>query len=153
MRVYESADEAADALRDALLSADDEIEVTLVLPRRTAEKVLTLLKAEGISGAVVVPVRDLYSTTEAARMLGISRPTLMKLIDTGEIESEMVGTHHRIPAAGVVAYQRVRQLNRDRATEAMSEFAGRVHSGYQSNVTFYTDDAQPGNAATNGIAK
>lgn len=142
--MYESADEAAEALRDALASPGEEIEVTLALPRRTAEKILTLLQVEGMSGAVVVPVRDLYSTTEAASMLGVSRPTLMKLIESGELESEMVGTHHRIPAEGIVAYQRARQLGRDRATEAMSEFASRVSGGYQSNVKFRSEDGPSG---------
>lgn len=141
--MYGSADEAAETLRDALGRAGDEIEVTLTLPRRTAEKILTLLQAEGFSGAVVVPVRDLYSTTEAASMLGVSRPTLMKLIESGEIEFEMVGTHHRIPAEGIVAYQRARQTSRARATEAMSEFASRVSGGYQSNVKFRSEDRQP----------
>ena len=95
-----------------------------------------LLEAESLSGAVVVPVKDLYSTTEAASMIGVSRPTLMKLIEAGALESEMVGTHHRIPAEAIVAYQRARQASHDRAAEAMSEFAGRAARGYQQNVSF-----------------
>jgi len=31
-------------------------------------------------------------------MLGLSRPTLMKLIESGEIGHVKVGTHHRVPA-------------------------------------------------------
>lgn len=123
-------------LRDAIEAGGETIEVTLKLPVGTAEKVLVLLEAEGMSGAVVVPVKDLYSTTEAATMLGISRPTLMKLIDAGEMEAQMVGTHHRVPAEAIVAYQRARQLSRDRAAEAMSEFTSRVGTGGRSNVTF-----------------
>jgi len=134
--VFGSADEAAEALRDAIDGGGDTIEVTLTLPAHTAQKVLLLLQAEGVSGAVVVPVRDLYSTTEAAAMLGVSRPTLMKLIEAGEIEAEMVGTHHRIPAEEIVAYQRARQVSRDRAGEAMSEFTNRAVAGHRSNVTF-----------------
>lgn len=136
--VYGTADEAAWTLRDALEGTDGAVEVTLLLPRRAAEKVLLLLEAEGLSGAVVVPVRNLYSTTEAASMIGVSRPTLMKLIEAGELESEMVGTHHRVPAEAIVAYQRERQVSRDRAAEAMSEFAGRAARGYQQNVSFRT---------------
>lgn len=131
-----SADEAADALRKAIESGGDTIDVTLNLPARTAEKVLALLEAEGVSGAVVVPIKDLYSTTEAAAMLGVSRPTLMKLIEAGEIEAEMVGTHHRIPAEEIVAYLRARQVSRDRAAEAMSEFTTRKSTPHRSNVTF-----------------
>lgn len=134
--MYGSADEAIEVLRDAIEGGGDTLEVTLRLPARTAEKILTLLQAEGVSGAVVVPVKDLYSTTEAAAMLGVSRPTLMKLLDSGELEAEMVGTHHRIPAGEIVAYQRARQVSRDRAAEAMSEFTSRVGATQRSNVTF-----------------
>ncbi|WP_370566243.1 helix-turn-helix domain-containing protein [Cryobacterium sp. BB736] len=134
--MFGSADEAADVLRDAIEGGGDTIEVTLKLSAHTAERVLVLLEAEGVSGAVVVPVKELYSTTEAAAMLGVSRPTLMKLIDAGELEAEMVGTHHRIPAEAIVAYQRARQVRRDRAAEAMSEFTSRVGTGRRSNVTF-----------------
>jgi len=131
-----SADEAADVLRDAIEGGGDTIEVTLKLPVRTAEKVLALLEAESVSGAVVVPVKDLYSTTEAAAMLGVSRPTLMKLIEADEIVAEMVGTHHRISAEEILAYQRAREVSRGRAAEAMSEFTSRVSAGARSNVTF-----------------
>jgi len=134
--VFGSADEAADVLRNAIDVGGDTIEVTLTLRAQTAQKVLLLLYAEGVSGAVVVPVKELYSTTEAAAMLGVSRPTLMKLIEAGEIEAEMVGTHHRIPAEEIVGYQRAREISRDRASEAMSEFTSRVGARHRSNVTF-----------------
>lgn len=124
---------AARSLRAALDKQTDPVDVTMSLPRSSAQQLLTLLDAEN---AVVVPVRDLYTTTEAASMLGISRPTLMKLLESGELESEKVGTHHRIPATAIAFYERTRQANRDRAAQAMSEFAERVGRDYQSNVTF-----------------
>ncbi|HWU32612.1 MAG TPA: excisionase family DNA-binding protein [Marmoricola sp.] len=131
-----TTDDAVKALRDALAAGGATVEVTLNLPTSTAEKVLALLEAEGISGAVVVPVKDLYSTTEAAAMLGVSRPTLMKLIEADELGAEMVGTHHRIPAEEIVAYQRAREVSRGRAAEAMSEFSSRVSASTRSNVRF-----------------
>lgn len=134
--LLETNDAAVDALHDALGRGGSTVEVTLKLSSGTAQKVLALLEAEGVSGAVVVPIKDLYSTTEAAAMLGVSRPTLMKLIDADEIGAEMVGTHHRIPAEAIVAYQRARELSRGRAAEAMSEFTGRVSASARSNVKF-----------------
>ena len=74
------------ALRAALEGARDTVSVTLELPRKSAEKVLALLDAERTTGAVVVPIKELFTTTEAATMLGLSRPTLMKLVESGEIE-------------------------------------------------------------------
>ena len=119
------------ALRDALEASPGEVTVTLSLTRRSAEKVLELLEAEHSTGAVVVPVKDLFTSTEAAKMLGISRTTLMKLIDVGTIEHVRVGTHRRIPMRAIVAYQRRRQAERDETAAAVDEF--------RSNITFGLD--------------
>lgn len=127
------------ALRDALQTPSDSVEVTLALERDTAERVLRLLKAEHEAGAVVVPVRVSYSTTEASAMLGISRATLMKLIDAGDLEAFKVGTHHRIHTESLVAYHRVRQVSQSRASELLTEFTARSGERFRSNVTFRED--------------
>jgi excisionase family DNA binding protein len=114
------------ALRDALSSARDSVSVTLRLPRKSAEKVLALLDAERTTGAVVVPVKELFTTTEAATMLGLSRPTLMKLIDSGELDHVKVGTHHRIPARAILDFQRARRVRREKAAEALADFSNEI---------------------------
>jgi excisionase family DNA binding protein len=116
------------ALRDALEASPGEVTVTLSLTRKSAEKVLELLEAEHSTGAVVVPVKDLFTSTEAATMLGMSRPTLMKLVDAGAVEHVRVGTHRRIPMGAIVAYQRHRQHEHEQSVAAAEEF--------RSNITF-----------------
>ena len=96
------------------------------LPRTSAEKVLALLDAEREAGAVVVPVKEEFTTTVAATMLGLSRPTLMKLIEDGEIDHVKVGTHHRIPAQAIVEFQRARRTRRDEAAKALAEFSNEI---------------------------
>lgn len=120
------------ALCDALEASPGEVTVTLSLTRRSAEKVLALLEAEHSTGAVVVPLKDLFTSTEAATMLGMSRPTLMKLVDAGEVEHIRVGTHRRIPMRAIARYQRLRQASHDESVAAADEF--------QSNISF--GDAQ-----------
>jgi hypothetical protein len=44
--------------------------------------VLALLDAERTTGAVVVPIKERFTTTEAATILGLSRPTLMKFVES-----------------------------------------------------------------------
>ena len=134
----ESPDDAMDALRDALDGSSDPVRVSLVIPRSVAEKLLDLLAAEHNSGAIVVPVREFCTTTESASMLGISRASLMKLIESGELGAIKVGTHHRVPADELLAYQRARQVSRERASENLSEFSARS-ANFQSNVTFGTE--------------
>lgn len=119
------------ALRDALDASLDQVTVTLHLRRKSAEKVLELLEAEHSTGAVVLPVKDLFTSTEAAQMLGMSRPTLMKLVDAGSIEHVRVGSHRRIPMRAISKYQRERQAGIRDAAVALEDF--------RSNITFEGD--------------
>ncbi|MCL2454676.1 MAG: helix-turn-helix domain-containing protein [Micrococcales bacterium] len=114
------------ALRAALADSSDRVSVTLDLPRTSAEKVLALLDAELTTGAVVVPIKETFTTTEAATMLGLSRPTLMKLIGSGELAHVMVGTHHRIPAQALADFQRARRSRREQAAKALAEFSNEI---------------------------
>jgi|SRR5680860_188141 len=92
-------------LRSGLATEQAEFEVTLRLPRESARKVLALLDAEQSFGAVVIPAKQEFTTTEAAAILDMSRPTLMKLINAGRIEFRKVGRHHRVPASAIQAYR------------------------------------------------
>ncbi|WP_400996683.1 helix-turn-helix domain-containing protein [Agromyces sp. GXQ0307] len=117
------------ALRDALENSPDDVTVTLSLSRKSAEKVLELLEAEHSTGAVVVPLKDLFTTTEAAIMLGMSRPSLMKLIESGTVEHVRVGSHHRIPMRAIVRYQRQRRLDHEETAAAVEEFRSNIVFG------------------------
>ncbi|MFC7942854.1 helix-turn-helix domain-containing protein [Microbacterium oxydans] len=132
----ERVEGAIDVLKTALQGPSDPVDVALTISRGTAENILRLLEAEDRSGAVVVPVKELYTTTEASTMLGVSRSTLMKLIDSGSIEAVKVGTHHRVPADELVAFQRARQVSQERAAELLTEFSSRSATTFHSNVTF-----------------
>ncbi|MFT4216664.1 MAG: helix-turn-helix domain-containing protein [Micropruina sp.] len=118
--------EDVETLRTALARPGDSVSVALDLPRQSAEKVLALLDAERTTGAVVVPIKELFTTTEAAAMLGLSRPTLMKLVTSGAIDHVMVGTHHRIPAQAILAFQRDRRSRRDKAAQALAAFSNEI---------------------------
>lgn len=48
------------------------------------------------------------TTTTAAKMLGISRPTLMQLIGKGELPAHKVGSHTRVLTADVQKYRDAR---------------------------------------------
>src|SRR5680860_827398 len=104
-------------LRSGLATEQAEFEVTLRLPRESARKVLALLDAEQSVGAVVIPAKQEFTTTEAAAILDMSRPTLMKLINAGRIEFRKVGRHHRVPASANQAYRdRLREEGQDAMT-------------------------------------
>lgn len=66
---------------------------------------------EGQSVAIVQNDAQL-TTVEGARMLGVSRQFLIKLLERGEIPHHMVGTHRRIYVRDLLAYKAKRDSNR-----------------------------------------
>lgn len=59
------------------------------------------------------------TTTVAAEMLGVSRPTLMKMVANGEIASRVVGTHHRLRSRDVLALRNQRDARRNEALQRL----------------------------------
>jgi excisionase family DNA binding protein len=71
----------------------------------------------------VVPRTQRLTTQEAADFLGISRPTLVKLLERGEIPYEQPGRHRRVMFSDLLAYRQRRQEERRAALDRMTEDA------------------------------
>ncbi|WP_305788751.1 excisionase family DNA-binding protein [Symbioplanes lichenis] len=98
--------------------------VAAPMPPELADLVWQLARslADG-DGVTVVPLPAELSTTEAAHLLRISRPTLVKALDAGELPSRKAGTHRRIAARDVLAYREVLIDRHYRAYEALMEYS------------------------------
>jgi excisionase family DNA binding protein len=73
-------------------------------------------------GVTVIPQSALLTTQEAADVLGISRPTLVRLLTDGEIPFEQRGRHRRILLSELLDYQeRMRQERRESLTRMAQE--------------------------------
>ncbi len=71
--------------------------------------------------AVLVAPRDTHLTTqEAADMLGMSRPTFVKLLETGKIPFKKVGRHRRVQLQDVEHYSRARHNKMMRKMENLA---------------------------------
>ena len=68
---------------------------------------------------VLLATKDAYLTAqEAADYLGVSRPTMIRILDLGEVAYERPNSHRRIKLADLVAYRAERQ-RRHAAMEAL----------------------------------
>src|SRR3712207_6609414 len=56
-----------------------------------------LSQGHAVAAHTLADVEEEVSTSKAARILGMSRPTLIDLLQKGLIPYRMVGTHRRVP--------------------------------------------------------
>jgi len=71
----------------------------------------------------IAPHNTQLTTQEAADLLGISRPTLVRLLEDGEIPFELRGRHRRVLLADIVAYQERARAGRRTVLDQMTRVA------------------------------
>lgn len=78
-----------------------------LLPNGFSKLVASMLEevARGHTVALVSEAEEV-STSAAAELLGVSRPHVVKLIDSGILPGRMAGTHRRVRMTDLVAYKR-----------------------------------------------
>ena len=75
------------------------------------------------SAVTVEPHRTVLTTQEAADLLGITRPTFVRLLEAGKIPFTAPGRHRRVELADVLAYRDAQKVNRRRGLDAMAMHA------------------------------
>jgi len=84
----------------------------------------------------VAPMGLLLTTQEAAEFLGISRPTLVKLLESGSIPFERPNRHRRVQLHHLIEYQGRRRAERRSALNRLTEDAGE-HGLYDGTAEEY----------------
>jgi excisionase family DNA binding protein len=101
------------------LTLDDG--TTLQLDRKLAELVQFVIRGLPSGTVSVQTVPDEMTSTTAASVLGVSRPTLMKMVNDGLLASHKVGAHHRFKHADVAKLSAVRRAARLEAFAKLRE--------------------------------
>jgi len=92
------------------------------LPEEVGSLVHRLLSEVAQGHAVqLIPVQAELKTQEAADLLGVSRPHLVKLLDEGKLASWKVGTHRRVKLQDLLAYRDQRDRERQQALQDLSD--------------------------------
>ncbi|MGP5228363.1 helix-turn-helix domain-containing protein [Arthrobacter rhombi] len=71
-------------------------------------------------GVSVVPTDTQMTTQEAAEFLGISRPTLVKLLEGGALAYTKVGRHRRVMLQDLISYEDQQRSQRRQALGQLS---------------------------------
>lgn len=103
----------------------------LRLPRAVNDLLYHLLTEMAQGNAVtLIPIHAELTTQEAADYLNVSRPYLIRLLERGEIEHTMVGTHRRIKFRDLHAYRSSSDKKRGDAMQALAGQAQELDMGY-----------------------
>jgi excisionase family DNA binding protein len=102
------------------LAGDD----MLVVPREAAVLLAQVLGylANG-EGVTVMPDSAELTTQQAADFLNVSRPYLIKLLESGEIPFRLVGTHRRVRFRDLHEYRNRDDLERRRAADELTRLS------------------------------
>lgn len=117
------ASEAVHAAGDdkiAQLMFTTESGTQVQLPSQLVALLSNVLNRVALGGAMSVQTMpDLLTTSAAADLLGVSRPTVMKLIRDGVLTPVMAGSHHRLHLRDVAAVRSERESARHDAIDEL----------------------------------
>jgi len=86
--------------------SQEKMQHELVLPSHAVSLLMDVLEQLSLHKAVSVVAHDkMLTTQQVADFLRVSRPFITKLIDAGDLECTMVGTHRRIKFENVKDYK------------------------------------------------
>jgi len=109
----------------------DYLELPVPVLRAVARIIEELAAGHPVALHTVAADGQELTTSQAARLLGMSRPTLVALLDRGELPYRMVGSHRRLPASDVLAYRR----RTERAASPVPSREERLHGLQQMAAT------------------
>jgi excisionase family DNA binding protein len=129
-RYFEGGSGRAPALR-ARFDVDESGTGPVDLPPSAVQLLLDIVEqmAEGHAVALL-PVGEELTTQEAADLLNVSRPFLVRLLDEGKIPYRKVGKHRRVLLRDLLEYKRASDADRRAATRQLVEEAQELGLGY-----------------------
>ncbi|CRM21030.1 DNA binding domain, excisionase family [Pseudomonas sp. 24 E 1] len=104
---------------------------TLVLPTSALRLLVDILGELAIGNAVkVVPVHAELTSQEAADLLNVSRPHLVKMLEEGAIPFTKTGRHRRIRFSDLMAFKQRRDQESQDAMEELVRQTRELGLGY-----------------------
>lgn len=103
----------------------------LELPKTAVRALIEALGfiSEG-HNVVVQPLKDELSTQKAAEVLKVSRPFLIKLLESGEIPFHKVGKHRRVAVTDLQEYKNRIDTKRLKVLDQLAGQAQELEMGY-----------------------
>ena len=131
-----------------VLPSQHDTEMARALNTKLNSKVVPDVSVRDLPDSVLLLVREILAqvamgnavslsalpreltTQQAASVLGVSRPFVIKLLEQGELAYRKVGSHRRIALEEVLAHQERSKVNRFAALDALIADAQELGMGY-----------------------
>lgn len=120
-----------DRVRMTLKAGDNQAD-DLFLPGQLVHLLLNILSEISQGNAVgIMPIHAELSTQEAANILNVSRPHLVKLLEQGDINFHKVGTHRKVLAKDVFDYKEKITKQRYEVLDELTALSQDMGMGYE----------------------
>lgn len=106
----------------AKLVSSDGTELTLPDEVYAVLREVAAAMAQGLA-VTIAPSHAVLTTQQAADMLNISRPTLVKLLEAGEIPFDQIGRHRKVRLADLLEYQKRSRRERRKQLDDLTRHA------------------------------
>ena len=90
-----------------------------------------LAELAGGNAVKVVPIHAELTTQEAADLLNVSRPHLVKLLEDGALPHHKTGKHRRVRFADLMQFKTQRDQDSERAMAELATQAQELGMGYE----------------------
>jgi len=134
-----SAKILADSEDQAIKDKDEVIklkiqgsEEVVIIPLKALQLLNSIISnmAQGRSIALM-PTDAEVSTQQAAEILNVSRPHVIKLLEKGEIPHKKVGSHRRILLQDILKFESNFKSDRRKKLDALAKEAQELNLGYE----------------------
>jgi len=110
---------------------DEQSGADIILPASMLNLLKDILSEMAQGHAVaLLPVQAQLTTQQAADLLHVSRPYLIRLLENSKIPFRLVGQHRRIRFDDLLAYQRKDDEDRRRVADELTADAQEMGMGY-----------------------